>query len=727
MNKLILAIFCLFSIQAKAQIFDYYGPQPFDEILTNSFAGDGEISALSSLSNRSYVVILDAETKTKTITLDQNDYLKVSILDKADAVGSAATYKSLLSSIFQLIDAATHEENDSGAGSGTYTPLTGTYKLTPILHSYFALNSDASNKLINSDAGTILVADATDNGYLLISVEGDMSSAKIVANSQWTYNDASDVFEEDATWTKKWLTIDTDELKWDATESAATAFFIGDANDVIDLGIMDGSEFNPDIITYQTNATADVPDDATYLDDSKVIKDVPEKVSDDIVDQTGTEASAATAASAMLDEIEATLESVNASLRYPKEFYLALRNTMLEQVIASTDIYGTKLGANTIPHVYFTNATDDDGVPHPFMVIGALATSTRPNFLLDVNRPPGATPGAEYGESEVTRNGKLGEFLVKIPLKDYGLIDELLDNDLTEYGDLATDFDDKMGGATEKTVYNYVSLASCALAIDGVTIYPSQNNNLRFAVEDAEVTSSGIHVGGGLELHYHADGHAFNGNGINLYNLKDYEGTDHPPVIGVAYDGIALFGRYEADYSSMTGYAIALDEFGGHDHDDGFGYHYHAHTQALQSSAGNDFDEHFLMVGAWKGDINSIPGFNEVKTNQFDDEIIARYVGVDYEEVDPVDPVDPEPPIELAGVEDVKPYSFYPNTSKGYLTIESEESLSVAIYNLNGSVVYKDMLSIGKSRLDISHLQKGMYVLALGSKSFNATEMLIRE
>mgnify|MGYP007000111823 len=68
----------------------------------------------------------------------------------------------------------------------------------------------------------------------------------------------------------------------------------------------------------------------------------------------------------------------------------------------------------------------------------------------------------------------------------------------------------------------------------GVTIYPSFNNNLRHTVEDAEITSSGIHVGGGLELHYHADAHAFNGNGINPYNISDYNSNDHPPVIGIS-------------------------------------------------------------------------------------------------------------------------------------------------------------------------------------------------
>ena len=161
---------------------------------------------------------------------------------------------------------------------------------------------------------------------------------------------------------------------------------------------------------------------------------------------------------------------------------------MLSQKVVTSDIYGSRLGYQTVPDVFFTNAKTDDGAPHPFMVITSHIISTRPNLLRDVNRPPGADPGVGYAESTVTRNGKLGEFLIKVPLRDYGLIDNLLENDLSAYNDLAADFDSKQGTTMNKDVYNYASIASSGVAMDGVTIYPAYNNNLRFAVEDAEVT-----------------------------------------------------------------------------------------------------------------------------------------------------------------------------------------------------------------------------------------------
>jgi hypothetical protein len=145
----------------------------------------------------------------------------------------------------------------------------------------------------------------------------------------------------------------------------------------------------------------------------------------------------------------------------------------------------------------------------------------------------------------------------------------------------------------------------------------------------AEITSTGIHVGRGMGFHYHADGHGFNSNGINLYNITDYDGHSHPPIIGFVFDGIALFGRYEVEYSTMDGAYTDLDEYGGHTHDD-YGYHYHAFSEEVTQQSGpnfHTFQQNFLQRGAFKGLINDIPGFLNVNTNQFMDSEIKQYVG----------------------------------------------------------------------------------------------------
>ena len=292
-------------------------------------------------------------------------------------------------------------------------------------------------------------------------------------------------------------------------------------------------------------------------------------------------------------------------------------------------MYNSVLGEKTVENVYFTNAADDDGMYHPFMVIASHNAPAGPQFLIDVARPPGDGIGGTYEDQTITRNAVLENRLVKIPLRDYGLVSTLTDNDLSEYGTLAEDM-----GLTEDdwTVDNYASLSSSAIAVDGAMIYPAFSNILVYATFSAEITVSGIHVGRGMGFHYHADGHSFNGNGINLYNLGDYEGHLHPPIIGFVFDGIALFGKYESTYDSMDGHGDVLDDYNGHTHDD-YGYHHHAYSTEVAQQAQNGqavtYVQHFFQRGAFKGLVNDIPGLFQVSTSQFMEDEYKRYVGAE--------------------------------------------------------------------------------------------------
>jgi flagellar hook assembly protein FlgD len=132
-----------------------------------------------------------------------------------------------------------------------------------------------------------------------------------------------------------------------------------------------------------------------------------------------------------------------------------------------------------------------------------------------------------------------------------------------------------------------------------------------------------------MGFHYHADGHAFNGNGINLYNSGDYVGRTHPPLIAFVFDGIAIYGTYGDDQSTMDGASEDLDDYGGHDHDD-YGYHHHAFSEEVEQQNGPNtytFTQNFLQRGAFKGRINEIPGFLNNNTNQFMDNDLKQYVG----------------------------------------------------------------------------------------------------
>ena len=715
MNKitLLLAIFpSIFFSQ-----FNFYGPEPFGQILDNNFSSSWTPSALSIIENRKYVVILDQATMSNVVSLSTSSIEAIEYTPLTNITGTSATYKTVVNSIFQIVDENTHFENSSSGGSGTYTPLSGNYKLNPLSHSYYNLNADASFDANATDGGSIYITEPTNTGYLLIEFTGSATSTTIKAVEQWVYNSNSGLLEEVTTWIDRYLMINNGNLTWTTNSGDASNFYLADATDLLDIEITSGSDFNPLNVSYQPNATAAIPSNIQPMENSKIITNLPNNIATVLSGQLGNSNNATATASQVLDLIETTLSNNGSSLRYPKAFYLALRENMLSHIVSSSDVFNARLGNNTVEHVYFTNESDVNSEPQPFMVIACHAASSRPNLLLDVNRPPGAQPGVGYGQSTVTRNGKLGEFLIKIPLKDYGLISTLLDNDLTQYGDLASDFDNSQGSTTTKDVFNYTSLSSIGVAVDGVTIYPALNNTLNFAVEAAEVTSSGIHVGGGLELHYHADGHAFNGNGINLYNLSDYTGNNHPPAIGISYDGIALFGKYEDSFSSMSGYGIALDDFGGHDHGDGFGYHYHAHTQTITSSMNPNttFDEHILLVGAWKGNINSIPGFLELKDNQLMDNDIGPYAGSASSIVLATDDLKVQNSIKL-----------FPNPTKSFVKIIVNEKSNILIFDSKGKKISENYINVGISELKISDFVPGIYYIkVINDKETTSNKIIV--
>jgi hypothetical protein len=394
-----------------------------------------------------------------------------------------------------------------------------------------------------------------------------------------------------------------------STEADATAFLLAEATDLIDFSLDDGSHFNPASTEWQSNSFAAFPTDSETgeiaswdFDDSSIFEQLPADVDDFYETQFGDSDSATAASSQALDAIEATLAAEGSSMRYDKSVYLAFRENALSHRFAAHDIYNAKLGERTVAHVYFVNASDDEGLYHPHMIIVSHYGSGGPNFLIDVARPPGdGAAGTMYEDQTITRRAILENKFVKIPMKDYGLVNDVADNDLAALGLPTLASDEGLAEADWNTL-NHAGTASAAVAVDGVVIYPSSNNTLSLATSVAEITTSGIHVGRGLGLHYHADGHGYNGNGINLYNICDYEGHTHPPIIGIAYDGIAIFGKYESAYT-MDGEDVALDEFGGHSHGD-YGYHYHAHQGTVTQDQGPGpepdlvYEQHFLFVGA---------------------------------------------------------------------------------------------------------------------------------
>ena len=608
---------------------DVYGPKPFDQILESGLTETWSPNAISSIQNRGHVLLVDAETISNCLAVDSSDPSLLGVGDVSVLIGGTGTYGNAVRSMFQILDLNT-------AVLATES-LTGTYTIHPWLASYHAIDADAdiasvsANSIIIRDKNSFYMAEQSTIAFLVFTLAGTASSTTVQATSRYFYNTSLDsaIYELDEEWSaSQWLKMDSTSVGLTTVESEATEFMLADANDLIDVIVPDSSDFNPRATEWQSNSFAAYPETVWDYDDSELNSDLfLQRVDDYYETQFGDSDDADTAASEALDAIETALTGQGDSLRYSKDVYLTFRESLLGYEFGAVDMYNSVLGETTVENVYFTNAADDDGVYHPFMVIASHNAPAGPQFLIDVARPPGDNCcDGGYAEQNVTRNAVLEVKLVKIPLTDYGLVSTFTDNNLSSYGTLAED-----EGLTEEdwTIDNYTSLSSTGIAVDGVMIYPASNNVLVYATFSAEITESGIHVGRGMGFHYHADGHSFNGNGINLYNLSDYDGHTHPPIIGFVFDGIALFGKYQSTYDSMDGYDDVLDDYNGHTHGD-YGYHYHAFSTEVTQTEGPDtdtYDQHFLQRGAFKGLVNDIPGLFQVSTSQLMENDYKRYVG----------------------------------------------------------------------------------------------------
>ena len=634
------AIFSLFLsllfFSLKLAGADFYGPAPFVDILNRSFSKSWTPQAISTIENRAHVLILDAATQQYCISVTSGTMDGLEVVTVSSLTDSSATYGKVLRSMFQMQD-VTIETLSADS-------LTGEYTLRPELMIYYGIDSNSSDgssmasSLQVSRIKAVDLTEFTETGYLAFSFTGTSSSAVAQASKRYILNSSTGALEQDTSWSSnQWLKFGASGVELVTSESDATSIMLASSLDLIDVANNPGEDMNPTSNDWQTNAFAAWPTKDGVVEVTSIanssLNSLRDGTAGDNIDssyreQFGTSADATAVASAYLDQIEAALTNAGESLRYPKELYLAARANFLSHTFGAIDEVNAELGESTVPFVYFTNAQDDSGVYHPFMVVGTRNGTGGPNFLIDVARPPGDGSGT-YEESTITRNAFLTNGLYRVPMKDYGLITTLLDNDMSSYNNLA------LAAGIDTSlydVYNYASYSVSGITLDGVKIYPSYNNTLYFTPMNGEITSTGVHVGQGMTLHFHSDGHSFNGNGINLYNIEDYVGKQHPPLIGFGLDGIAIYGKYETSYSSMDGYSVALDEYGGHEHDD-YGYHYHAHAEDVSSTdktgAVFNFTQHFMMVGAYKGNINSIPDFQNGGTNQLKDSELAKYVGLE--------------------------------------------------------------------------------------------------
>ena len=521
------------------------------------------------------------------------------IVSNGLAETTTATNDVLLRSIFQFVQVDTDK-----------------YAIYSTKHSNYALDVDSVGKsLILRDVRSLQAYEAGASTTLL-TFSANASLKTLVANGRYQLNpissDTGNTLDFDAmTWTDKSIVINNTSLELDTTASTQLSLYAAP----IQLGIP--TDFNPDSVARVPNSE--------YFDTKAAEGDNSDRVASDIapayaaqVTAKGSDTDTLAAVQTMLDSIDEALAEQGSQTRYPQEFYLNFREGLFERVLQSSESVDGNLGLHTVPYVYFTNEVDTNGDYHPFMVVSTHGIPDSLAILGDVPRPPGDGLTGQYPDQNVTRSFYMENFLLKFPMRDYGEVTTLTENDLSTSGSLADDVKE-----TNYDHHNFASPGSSALAIDGVVIYPSYNNRLKYAQSAAELSVRGLHSGRGLGVHYHADAHSAAlvnveaDTGLGLYNEDDYTGVSHPPITGIGFDGVAAYGFYLNADTTSHGASIALDDFGGHEHQD-YGYHYHAASSA-QTSAPNAYTLHELgPLGAWAGRINDVPEFQErIKRSNF--------------------------------------------------------------------------------------------------------------
>jgi hypothetical protein len=235
------------------------------------------------------------------------------------------------------------------------------------------------------------------------------------------------------------------------------------------------------------------------------------------------------------------------------------------------------------------------------VIIGTGATGFTTN-MADISQAPGGKYYPDNGAetecvtSEVTVSSPKMETTV-IPLKTgsyrYTLLDTALgSNNFDTFSGGAGDGKDKyLCDTGAQGCFGLPSWAGVGVTTTGQSIYPLYSNVVQITLDACEVDSCNEHVGqGGGQPHLHGDPfHA--SDTMCHYGPANYtEGIDgHPPVIGFAYDGPTIYGRYLS--ASAPGFSDGLDDCGGHEHSADStaygGYHYHAQVISATTSSGN--------------------------------------------------------------------------------------------------------------------------------------------
>jgi hypothetical protein len=443
---------------SKTLSADFYTPAAMVELLSKSKSVTWTQSS-STPAHLQRFAFGEATSSDVFTVSDTGGNISATLSITADlATKSTGSNDALLRTMFQFVKINTTDSSDTklaifSAKHANYALDLADDGVSLILRDVRGLeafNSGSATKVLTFSMGTspsTLVA----NGHYVLNLETSTATNTLVYDA--------------LTWENKNVSLSDGNL---VLGSSVTSIKLYDAP----IGLDIPSDFNPDEVAYVSNDEVYLT--STYEGDNFAngIKDLGAKFAAQVSAKRSNTATLA-AVNTKLDEIEAALASQKSQMRYPREFYLAFREGLFDRVLQSAESVDAVIGTLTVPYVYFTNAQDTSGNYHPFMVIATHGLPDTLANLLDVPHPPGDGLSGQYEDQKITRSFYMENFLLKIPMRDYGEVSKVTENDLTAISSLADDVKE-----ANYDHHNYASVGSSAVAIDGVVVYPSYNRHL---------------------------------------------------------------------------------------------------------------------------------------------------------------------------------------------------------------------------------------------------------
>jgi len=71
--------------------------------------------------------------------------------------------------------------------------------------------------------------------------------------------------------------------------------------------------------------------------------------------------------------------------------------------------------------------------------------------------------------------------------------------------------------------------------------------------------------------------------------------------------------------------------------------------------------------------------------------------------------------------------NIYPNPAQDFIIVEADDKSEIKIMDISGKILYRETLNNSKQRINVSHLNTGVYIISVTNKNLVYTQKLIKK